>query len=69
MVAPNLKMRSHSCECMCVTCERNGAGYFAQRDLLAGHSTAAQHLSPSLVTWLTAQRAERLTAKQREAVK
>jgi len=69
MVAPELKMRSHSCECMCVTCERNGAGYFAQRDLLAGNSAAAQHLSPTLVAWLTDQRAERLMSKQRKAIK
>lgn len=66
MDAPDLKVRSHSCECMCETCERTGAGYFAQHQALAGNSAAAQHLSPTVYAWLTAQRAERLAAKRKK---
>ena len=66
MATPDLKVRSHSCECMCETCERTGAGYFAQHQALAGNSAAAQHLSPTIYAWLTAQRAERLALERKK---
>jgi len=66
MATPNPKGRSHCCECMCETCERTGAGYFAQHQALVGNSAAAQHLSSAVYAWLTAQRAERLAAKRKK---
>jgi len=65
MAAPEQKVRSHSCECLCESCERTGAGYFAQHQALAGNSAAARHLSPTMYAWLTTQRSEHLAAKRK----
>jgi hypothetical protein len=41
---------------MCLTCERTGAGYFAQLAALNGDLSAAEHLSPASFAFLIAQR-------------
>ncbi len=50
---------AHSCECMCQTCERTGAGFFAQRAALAGDPTAEKRLSQPIAALLTAERTKR----------
>lgn len=45
----------YSCECRCISCERLGAGYFAQLDALQGEPDASTRLSTSVFSVLTAQ--------------
>lgn len=49
----------HSCECICSSCEAQGAGYFAQRAALTGDRHAAERLSPAVFTALAAERGRR----------
>jgi hypothetical protein len=59
----NIDTRRHSCECLCVYCERNGTGYFAQRAALDGDESAAERLSAAVYAALAAERASRRAAK------
>lgn len=54
MPAPEL--HRHSCECLCASCEAQGAGYFAQRAALAGDPRAAERLSPAVFVALATER-------------
>jgi len=49
----------HSCECVCSTCETQGAGYFAQRAALAGDPQAAERLSNEVFVTLATERGRR----------
>ncbi len=61
----NRDTRGHSCECRCVHCERNGTGYFAQRAVLDGDESAAEHLSPEIYATLAAERSSRLAGMRK----
>jgi hypothetical protein len=50
---PADRRRSHSCQCLCPSCELSGAGYFAQLALLGGDREAGQFLSPAVSAFLS----------------
>lgn len=56
----------HSCECLCATCEQHGSGFFAQRALLSGETTAGSRLAPAVVTALSTQRASHARGAKHE---
>jgi hypothetical protein len=60
-----MRERPHHPECLCVTCERTGGGYFAQRAALAGDASAKDRLSPAVYDFLANERAERLAERRR----
>lgn len=55
----------HSCECMCSTCEAQGAGYFAQHAALTGDSHAADLLSPAVFVTLASERGRRQRSRRK----
>lgn len=54
--APVIDTSRHCSECLCVHCEHNGTGQFAQRAALAGDPLALAKLPPTLVRELVALR-------------
>ena len=51
-MASSVDTPRHSCECRCLSCEKNGSGYFAQIDALRGKASAAAHFGPRLAQYL-----------------